>query len=144
MRMMLIAAAMLLPVAGLAQEQARALPQPPTDSNILLNAPGILPSKKRPPGLPDVKASPLAWPRLDPGAVICRSEDDLARLAERRRGDRVEGSLDCQVVRAVTPIAIVQRKSPGMTQIKTNDAASGGLGWTDAWLPEKAPVSAKR
>ena len=111
------------------------------NSNVLLNAPGLLP-KKPGPGLPDVKTTPLAWPRLDPGAVICRSESDLGRLVARRRGEPVEGPVDCQVVRAATGIAIVQRKGPGMTQVTTNNPASGGAGWTDAWLPDKAPVRA--
>jgi hypothetical protein len=60
----------------------------PSDSNISFSAPGLLP-KKPPPGLPEVKAQPLAWPRLDPGAVLCRSEADLDRLADRRRGEAV-------------------------------------------------------
>ena len=111
------------------------------DSNILLNAPGLIPKKPRP-GLPDVKTTPLAWPRLDPGAVICRSETDLGRLVARRRGDPVDGPVDCQVIRAVTGIAIVQRKAPGLTQVTTNNPAAGGTGWTDAWLPDKAPVRA--
>lgn len=108
------------------------------DSNVLLNAPGLLPKKPKP-GLPDVKAAPLAWPRLDPGAVICRSETDLSRLVARRRGELVEGAVDCQVMRAPTGIAIVQRKAPGMTQVTTTNPMAGGTGWTDAWLPDKAP-----
>ena len=111
------------------------------DSNILLNAPGLIP-KKPSAGLPDVKPHPLAWPRLDPGAVICRSENDLSRLAARRRGEPVEGSVDCQVIRAATPISVIQRKGPGMTQISTTDPAAGGAGWTDAWLPDRSPVRA--
>ena len=122
--------ALLSPAAVLAQ-----------DSNILLNAPGLLP-KKPGPGLPDVKTTPLAWPRLDPGAVICRSETDLSRLVARRRGEPVEGPVDCQIIRAATGIAIVQRKALGMTQVTTNSPAAGGTGWTDAWLPDKAPVRA--
>lgn len=122
--------ALLSPAAALAQ-----------DSNILFNAPGLLPKKARP-GLPDVKTTPLAWPRLDPGAVICRSEADLSRLVAGRRGEPVEGPVDCQVIRAATGIAIVQRKPPGMTQVTTTNPAAGGTGWTDAWLPDKAPAKA--
>jgi hypothetical protein len=46
------------------------------------------------------------------------------------------------VIRAATAISIIQRKGPGMTQISTTDPAAGGAGWTDAWLPDRAPVRA--
>lgn len=111
------------------------------DSNVLFNAPGLL-VKKPKPGLPDVKTTPLAWPRLDPGAVICRSEADLSRLVARRRGEPVEGPVDCQIVHTATGIAIIQRKPPGMTQVTTTNSSAGGTGWTDVWLPDKAPARA--
>ena len=114
---------------------ASAQPQPPNDSNISLSAPGLLIKKPRP-GLPEVKPQPLAWPRLDAGSVMCRSEEDLNRLARRRGGDTVEGQADCQIVRAPTPVTIIQRKGPGRTEVK---ASGPQTGWTDAWLPEKAP-----
>jgi hypothetical protein len=110
----------------------------PSDSNVSLNAPGLL-VKKPKPGLPEVKAQPQAWPRLDPGAVLCRSEFDLSKLAQRRSGETVDGPVDCQIVRAATPITIVQRAAPGRTEVKVTDGPSTGSGWTDAWLPEKAP-----
>jgi hypothetical protein len=114
----------------------------PSNSNILLDAPGLL-IKKPKPGPPDVKAQPQAWPRLDAGSVLCRSEADLLRLADRRRGEAVEGPVDCQILRATTPITIVQRKGPGLTQIQTADPKAGGAGWTDAYLPLKAPAGAR-
>jgi hypothetical protein len=110
------------------------------DSNIKFQS-ALVPRKPRP-GLPDVKAQPLAWPRLDPGAVICRSESDLSRLAARRRGEPVDGPVDCQIVRAAAGITVLQRKGPGMTQVSTTDPAAGGKGWTDAWLPDKSPARA--
>jgi hypothetical protein len=113
--------------------------QPPNDTNVFLNAPGFLP-KKPGPGLPDVKAQPQAWPRLDPGAVLCRTEADLDRLAARHRREPVDGPVDCQVIRATTAISIVQRKGPGKTEIKGSDTrGTAASGWTDAWLPDKAP-----
>jgi len=108
------------------------------DSNVFLNAPGFLPKKPKP-GLPDVKSQPAAWPRLDPGAVLCRTESDLDRLAARRRGEQVEGPVDCKVIRVPTAISIVQRSRPGLTEVQTTDAQAGGVGWTDVWLPERAP-----
>jgi hypothetical protein len=113
-----------------------------SDSNVSLNAPGLL-VKKPKPGLPEVKAQPQAWPRLDPGAVLCRSEADLTRLAQRRSGETVDGPVDCQIVRGPTPITIVQRAAPGRTEVRLNDGQSTASAWTDAWLPEKLPTGAK-
>lgn len=110
------------------------------DSNVSFQS-GLLPKKPKP-GLPDVKPQPLAWPRLDAGAVLCRSEDDLSRLAQRRSGEAVDGPVDCQVIRAATPITIVQRKGPGLTEVKPSTAQPMDSGWTDAWLPDKAPIRA--
>ncbi len=110
--------------------------------NVLLDAPGLLIKKPRP-GPPDVKAQPLAWPRLDPGSVLCRSETDLNRLSQRRAGEAVDGAIDCQVIRSSTAISILQRKGLGRTKVKTSDPNAAGSGWTDAWLPEKAPQGAK-
>jgi hypothetical protein len=94
---------------------------------------------------PGVKVQPQAWPRLDPGATICRSETDLDRLAARRRGDAVNGPVDCQIVRTATPIDILRRKGPGRTEVHIQaPGAAIQNGWTDAWLPEKAPVNAAR
>lgn len=111
-----------------------------SDGNVFFQS-GLLP-KKPGPGLPDVRAQPLAWPRLDAGAVLCRSEGDLSRLAERRTGKAVDGPVDCQVIRIATPITIVQRKGPGRTEVKPTAAQPMEAGWTDAWLPDKAPNTA--
>jgi hypothetical protein len=113
--------------------------QPPSDSNVKFDAPGMI-IKKPKPGPPEVKAQPQAWPRLDAGAVLCRTEDDLDRLATRRRGEPTSGPITCQILHGVTPIAIVQRKGTGKTEVRTIDPLAGGLGWTDVWLPERAPM----
>ncbi|WP_428486937.1 hypothetical protein [Rhodopila sp.] len=110
------------------------------DSNIRFES-GLLPKKPKP-GLPDVKPQPQAWPRLDPGAVLCQSETDLDRLTARRHGEDVTGPVDCQVVRDPTAITILQRKGPGKTEVRMTNAQTGGSGWTDVWLPDKAPVGA--
>jgi hypothetical protein len=107
--------------------------------NVIFNAPGLMPKKAKP-GLPDVKARAAAWPRLDPGAVLCRSEADLARLAANRSGAGGGGAADCRVINTPTTIDIVQRAGPGRTQVQVNSPASQ-VGWTDAWLPEKAPAA---
>jgi hypothetical protein len=112
----------------------------PSDSNVSFDGGGMLVKKPKPSNLPDVRPQPLAWPRLDPGAVLCRSEDDLSRLARRRSGEAVDGPVDCQVIRAATAITIVQRKGPGQTEVQPSDSTEPG--WTDAWLPQKAPIAA--
>ena len=83
-----------------------------------------------------------AWPRLDPGAVLCRTEDDLARLAARRRGEQV-ATPQCQIIHTPTAITIERRAGPGRTQVSVTDQA-GLDGWTDAWLPDRPqPVGGK-
>ena len=115
--------------------------QPPNDSNVSFDAGGLLPKKPKPSGLPDVKAQPLAWPRLDPGSVLCRTEADLAKLGARRSGVRIDGPIDCQIIRAATPISIVQRKGPGQVQVTISDRGGDAVtGWTNAWLPDKGTV----
>jgi hypothetical protein len=134
-RMLLIAACF-----GMLCNATRAGAQP-DDSNISLSAPGLLIKKPKPP-LPDPVAQPQAWPRLDPGAVLCRSEADLNRLSRRRAGEAVEGAVDCQIIRAPTAIKIMQRKGPGRTEVMPNNPGGTASGWTDAWLPMKAPGGA--
>jgi hypothetical protein len=107
---------------------------PPSDSN--LNFGGMLAKKPPPPSIPDVPAPPSAWPRLDPGAVLCRSEDDLARRAAIMRGDP-EGSADCRPISQPTAIQIVHRAGPGRTEVQI--AGHTDTGWTDAWLPATPP-----
>ena len=94
----------------------------PSNSDISFD-PGALAVKKPKPGLPDVKPQPLAWPRLDPGAVLCRTEADLEKLAARRSGQTVNGAIDCQIIRAATAISIVQRKGLGRVEVKISDAS---------------------
>ncbi|WP_428491523.1 hypothetical protein [Rhodopila sp.] len=113
----------------------------PNDSNVSFDAGGLMP-KKPAPRLPDIAAQPLAWPRLDPGAVVCRTEADLDKLGARRHGQHVDGPIDCQIVRAATAISIVQRSGPGRTEVKASDPKADWSGWTDAWLPEKGAVGA--
>jgi len=84
---------------------------------------------------------PDAWPRLDRGTVLCRTEGDLLRLAASRRGEPGPRP-DCQVIREPTPIQITHRAGPGRTQVAVTGQTLEG--WTDAWLPEKAPPSGGR
>ncbi len=80
-----------------------------------------------------------AWPRLDPGAAFCASFEDLERRqaanAAAARGSQVEMDADCAVVRAATPITILERRGSGRTRVRIT--AGGRQGWTDAWLPDR-------
>ena len=109
--------------------------------HVVFDAPGLLGNKKTPPP-PPPRAQPTVWPRLDPGAVLCRTADDLDRHAANMTA-RVSGgdivSADCRIIGQPTGIQIISRQGLGRTEVKLNtpDAASG---WTDAWLPDKAPT----
>ena len=136
-RMLLIGACL-----GTLALAAPAQAQPSSNSDVSFDA-GALLLKKPKPGLPDVRAQPLAWPRLDPGAVLCRTEADLERLAARRGGEAVDGPVDCRIIGTPTAISIVQRSGPGKVEVKISGAnADSSSGWTDAWLPDKAPPGA--
>jgi hypothetical protein len=91
---------------------------------------------------PTVKSRAEAWPRLDPGAVLCKSEADLFRLAAARRGEAGDPPA-CQLIRAPTAVTIEKRAGPGRTQVSLTNQ-KGVDGWTDAWLPEKAPAMGGR
>ena len=108
--------------------------------NVYLDAPGLLP--KKPPPRPTAPAAPLAWPRLDPGATLCDSEGGLDGLAAyRARGDRATPA-GCHRIAFPTAIEIIRREGPGRTQVRLSGSPTGETGWTDAWLPNKAPTSA--
>lgn len=77
-----------------------------------------------------------AWPRLDPGAVFCKTEADLQRLAASRRGEPGERP-NCQLIHTPTPISIVKRAGLGQTEVTLTDQ-NGLDGWTDAYLPDRA------
>jgi len=113
------------------------LPAMAENDNIIFDAPGIL-QKGGKKGLPDVKPSPLAWPRLDPGAPLCRTADDLARLTANRHHTEGGGPADCRIVQVATAVKIVQRAGPGRTEVRLSDQPTV-TGWTDVWLPEKSP-----
>ncbi|HEX3347313.1 MAG TPA: hypothetical protein VHS58_04325 [Acetobacteraceae bacterium] len=83
------------------------------------------------------------WPRLDPGAILCRTRADLAdhsrAVAQRAAGQQVSvlGSPDCRVVAGMTAIDIVQRASPGATEVRVK--GDPNTSWTDTWLPNQPP-----
>jgi len=130
-RMSLLAAPL---ICGALPASAQVRP-PPDDSNI--NYGGILKDhthKEGPP--PSVAAPPRAWPRLDPGSVICRSQDDLLRRAALMRGEQAAPP-DCQPISQPTAIKILDRAGLGATEVQIT--SNSQTGWTDAWLPANPP-----
>ena len=109
--------------------------------HVILDAPGLLGGKKAP-DPPPPRAQPTVWPRLDPGAVLCRTADDLDRHAANMTA-RVSGgetqAADCRIIALPTGIQILSREGLGRTQVKLS-APGNATGWTDAWLPDKAPA----
>ena len=71
--------------------------------------------------------------------MLCNTEDDLDRHAANMTA-RVSGgstqTADCHIIAQPTGIQIVSRQGPGRTQVKLPGDVTG---WTDVWLPEKAP-----
>ncbi len=91
---------------------------------------------------PETPSKPDAWPRLDPGAVFCRTAADmdqhLAAVSARldRRASAVPDSLGCSVIAFATPVTIIAREGPGRTQVRLS-SPPGLTGFTDAFLPDR-------
>ncbi|HEX2943665.1 MAG TPA: hypothetical protein VHO91_21595 [Rhodopila sp.] len=128
--------ALIAALAGLMALPAGAWAQG-TD-NVFLDAPGLLPKKPKA-GPPEIKPQATVWPRLDPGAIFCHSEEDLRKVAARRSGQTVNGPIDCQIIQVATGISILHRDGPGLVEVQTTNPNAGGVGWTDAWLPNREP-----
>ena len=97
----------------------------------------------RPAPLPPVKITPDPWPRLDAGAVLCRTAEDLrqhrAALAARLDGSSgVPEPTGCHLVRQMTAVVVLSREGFGQTQVRLSDP-SAETGWTDVFLPERKP-----
>jgi hypothetical protein len=135
-RLLIVTCLAGLGLAASAQAQA---PTPPPDNGKISFQSALVPRKPKA-GLPDVAAPPQAWPRLDAGAVLCKTEDDLDRLAARHAGEASGGPVDCQIIRDMTAITILQRVGPGKEEVQLTSGKVGTTGWTNAWLPEKAPT----
>ena len=108
--------------------------------HVILDAPSVTNDKKAP--APSPRAQPTDWPRLDPGAVLCRTEDDLDRHAANMTA-RVSGggiqAADCRIISLPTGIRVISRQGLGRTEVTLN-VPGNVTGWTDAWLPERAPA----
>ena len=80
----------------------------------------------------------ITGPRLQPGAVLCRTETDLQRRTDvvRRRIDNEPDAgnplENCHFIAQEIGVEIVASHGLGRTQIKVKP--TGEIGWTDAYV----------
>jgi hypothetical protein len=96
---------------------------------------------------PEMPAVPEIWPRLEDGALICKSREDLVRYQTQvtnGASDATAGPApDCHTIRKRTGIQILAHDGPSRTQIVTTDD-SKETGWTNSYLPSTPPHSAAK
>jgi hypothetical protein len=89
-------------------------------------------------------AVPEIWPRLENGALLCKSRDDLVRyqtqIANAANATTAGQTPDCHTMRKQTGIQILDHDGPSRTQIVTTDDAKE-TGWTNSYLPSTPPPS---
>ncbi len=115
---------------------------PAASAQVIFDAPGLMP-KKKDAAPPPPRAPAAVWPRLDPGAVLCHTQDDLDRHAANmtaRVGGGETQAADCRIISQPTGIQILSRQGLGRTQVKLSGPGDV-VGWTDVWLPDKAPAA---
>ena len=90
---------------------------------------------------------PEIWPRLEEGALICKSRDDLVRyqtqIADNSSAKTPAQAPDCHTIRKQTEIQILAHDGPSRTQIVTTDD-SKETWWTNSYLPSTPPPSAAK
>lgn len=84
------------------------------------------------------------WPRLDAGALLCRTEADLQQhqlaVAARIGGADAPEPSGCRLVHAMTAVTVVERHGPARTEVRLpGDGQPEQLGWTDAAIPAEPP-----
>ncbi len=76
--------------------------------------------------------------RLEPGSLLCRTEEDLqahqAAVAARLDGHPTQEPGGCHRLTALTAVSVVERHGPARTEIRLPDPAET-VGWTDAVVP---------
>ena len=115
--------------------QSRGSRQAPTAGSSADDA--VAPSKPPPvPTLAPIRG--IDGPRLDPGAVVCHTEEDLQRRGEvaRRISDGVPDAGDpmvgCTMINQPRGVDILARHGLGRLQVRVKP--SGQVGWTDAYI----------
>ncbi len=83
------------------------------------------------------------WPRLDAGALLCRTQADLqqhqAAIAARLSGGHLAEPSGCRIVRAMTAVTVVERDGPARTEVRLPGSSEQQLGWTDAAISNEPP-----
>jgi hypothetical protein len=99
--------------------------------------------QQSPAPMPSVAAVPEIWPRLEDGALLCKSRDDLVRyqtqIANGTTAIIAGPAPDCHTIRK-TGIQILDHDGPSRTQIVTTDETKE-TGWTNSYLPSTPPPS---
>jgi len=89
-------------------------------------------------------AVPEPWPRLDTGAILCKSRDDLVRhQMQIAAGPSVAApgpTPDCGIIQKQTAIQILDRDGLSRTHVVLTDETKQ-TGWTDSYLPSTPPPS---
>jgi hypothetical protein len=87
-------------------------------------------------------AVPEPWPRLDAGALLCKSRDALVRyqtqVADGASAATARKTSDCRAIEKQIGIQILDSDGPSRTQIVTTDE-SKQTGWTNTYLPSTPP-----
>jgi hypothetical protein len=100
--------------------------------------------QQSPAPMPSVAAVPEIWPRLEDGALLCKSRDDLVRyqtqIANGATAIIAGPAPDCHTIRKQTGIQILDHDGPSRTQIVTTDETKE-TGWTNSYLPSTPPPS---
>ena len=82
---------------------------------------------------PTLKPDPRQ--RLDAGALLCRTEEDLqqheAAVSARLDGKDAPEPVGCRPVRFMTPVGVISRHGPARTQVRVPGPPEQ-IGWTDA------------
>jgi hypothetical protein len=94
-----------------------------------------------PPALAPLPVVKEPWPRLDSGAILCKSRDDLLRYQTGSGAVSTGPAPDCHVIRQRTAIQILDRDGPSRAHVATTDDAKQ-TGWTNAYLASAPPPSA--
>jgi hypothetical protein len=92
-------------------------------------------------------AAPEPWPRLEVGALLCSSRDDLVRyqtkIADGASAEYARQASNCHPIVKQTGIQILDTDGPSRTQVVTTDEAKL-TGWTNTYLPSTPPPSAAK
>ena len=97
------------------------------------------------PAPPSPAAIRIPWPRLDSGAILCKSRDDLVSFQTRAAAGPSDSAIgpapDCLVIPTRTAIKILDRDGPSRSHVVSTDSTRQN-GWTNAYLPATPPAGA--